>query len=253
MEQLFHLALPEHWEDAETTGRYEQSTVGVPLVAAGFVHAATATQWPTVRQRFYSGQTGDLHLLCIDPDLLGADVIFEVGDPDSDELFPHIYGPIEVDAVTRIDTLHPPHDLPSDEATTVLRAAAVARTDVGSAWQRLTDFARAAAWLPTVRTITQDSPTAIGTRLTYLGTGEAQVATVTDLERGRRLQLRSERDGIVTTRAFHLGPATSGGAAASALTLVITVDGEPGGALDQARQAAQQSWTVPDSFAASWS
>jgi uncharacterized protein (DUF952 family) len=44
----------------------------------------------------------DLVLLCVAVDRLGAPLRYEPGDPGSDEVFPHLYGPLEVDAVMRV-------------------------------------------------------------------------------------------------------------------------------------------------------
>ncbi|NNG40640.1 DUF952 domain-containing protein [Flexivirga sp. ID2601S] len=225
MELIYHLAEPQHWATAESIGRYEQSTRGVPLAAADFVHAAGADQWPTVRQRFYSDYEQDLFLLAIDPGRLNAEVRREVGDPATGEEFPHVYGPIEVDAVQAVHTLHPTHDLPHDEAATASRTAVVIPSDLGTVWDTLTDWQRAGRWLPGVSTITADGPTGVGTRLTYLTTDGAFVSTVTAADRGRLLQVRSERGGLASTHSFHLGRAFSDERAATVLTLVTEVDG----------------------------
>ncbi|WP_265447051.1 DUF952 domain-containing protein [Flexivirga meconopsidis] len=236
MELIYHLAEPQHWATAETIGRYEQSTKGVPLAAADFVHAADADQWPTVRQRFYSDYEQDLFLLAIDPRRLDAEVKREVGDPETGEQFPHIYGPIDVDAVQTVHTLHPTHDLPHDDAKTASRSAVVIPNDVGTVWETLIDWQRAGRWLPGVNTITADGPTAVGTRLTYLTTDGAFVSTVTAVDRGSLLQIRSERDDITATHSFHLGRAFSEGRTATVLTLVAEVDGTASeAALAQAR------------------
>jgi uncharacterized protein (DUF952 family) len=44
----------------------------------------------------------DLVLLCVAVDRLRAPLRYEPGDPGSDELFPHLYGPLEVGAVVRV-------------------------------------------------------------------------------------------------------------------------------------------------------
>lgn len=110
MDPIYHLAEPEHWSRAQQSGLYEQSTRGVPLADAEFIHASSEAQWPLTRQRFYADVETDLLLLVIDPDRLAAPVVWEVGDPVTGERFPHIYGPIEVTAVVEVHTLHPPHD-----------------------------------------------------------------------------------------------------------------------------------------------
>ncbi len=96
---LFHVAETPHWERARADGRYERSTRDRSLAEVGFVHLATATQWPGVLERFYAEHDGPLVLLTVDPGRLTAPVRWEAPHPTSDELFPHLYGPLAVDAV----------------------------------------------------------------------------------------------------------------------------------------------------------
>jgi uncharacterized protein (DUF952 family) len=49
----------------------------------------------------YAG-VSDLVLLCIDPVRLDAPLRYEIGDPGSDERFPHLYGDLELDAVVSV-------------------------------------------------------------------------------------------------------------------------------------------------------
>jgi uncharacterized protein (DUF952 family) len=44
----------------------------------------------------------DLVLLCVAVDRLAAPLHYERGDPGRAELFPHLYGALEVDAVVRV-------------------------------------------------------------------------------------------------------------------------------------------------------
>lgn len=106
---IWHLADPDDWAAARACGSYRCSTRGRSLEDEGFIHASTEEQWPRVRRMFYSDLRGPLLLLEIDPERLGAEVRFEVGDPASPERFPHIYGPLDVDAVTSVRRLDPPH------------------------------------------------------------------------------------------------------------------------------------------------
>ncbi|MGL5927305.1 MAG: DUF952 domain-containing protein [Dermatophilaceae bacterium] len=108
-EPLFHLAQPEQWDDARHLGEYRHSTRGLTLDEIGFIHLSTAVQWPGVRRRFYADHPGDLVLLTIDPGRLVAPVRWEAGDPSSAELFPHLYGPLPVDAVTATTYLAAAH------------------------------------------------------------------------------------------------------------------------------------------------
>ncbi len=98
-EPLFHVAEAEHWERARATGRYQRSTRGRSLAEVGFVHLATSAQWAGVLERFYADHEGDLVLLTVDPRLLGAPLRWEAPDAGGAERFPHLYGPLEVEAV----------------------------------------------------------------------------------------------------------------------------------------------------------
>jgi len=106
---IYHLAEPADWEQAQRDGAYTRSTRGVSLEEEGFIHASTAEQWPVVRRRFYGDVTEPLVLLEIDESRLGSPVVTEVGNPETGEQFPHVYGPIEVDAVVATTVLPPPH------------------------------------------------------------------------------------------------------------------------------------------------
>ena len=106
---LFHLAEPAVWEAAVVAGSYTTSTLGRTLEEEGFVHACWEHQWPQVRRRFHARVPTDLLLLEIDPERLEAPVVEEPGEPGSDELFPHVYGPIDPAAVVATTVLHPPH------------------------------------------------------------------------------------------------------------------------------------------------
>ena len=105
--ELFHLALPADWILAQGQGEYRVSTRGVTLEEQGFIHLSFKHQWPATRQRFYADVTTPLLLLTIDPN--GLDVRPESGNPGSELLFPHLYGPLPLTAVTHLERLDPPH------------------------------------------------------------------------------------------------------------------------------------------------
>lgn len=88
---LFHLTLTEAWAAARAAGEYRAAS----LDSQRFIHLSTEAQWPRTRERFFAGQTG-LVLLVIDPARLSHEVRFEPADGDS---FPHLYGPLNLDAV----------------------------------------------------------------------------------------------------------------------------------------------------------
>lgn len=103
---LFHLALAGDWQQAQAGGVYTTSTIGRTLEQEGFIHCCYAHQVQGVAERFYGGRN-DLVLLSIDRDALDADVRLEqVGEQG--ESFPHIYGPIPVRAVNRVESYQAP-------------------------------------------------------------------------------------------------------------------------------------------------
>ena len=71
----------------------------------GFIHCSTIAQVIDTANRFYRGQD-DLILLFIDESRLKAELKYEAPTKDrgesSGELFPHLYGELNVDAVVRI-------------------------------------------------------------------------------------------------------------------------------------------------------
>lgn len=113
-EPLFHLAEADHWATARAAGTYERSTLGASLEDVGFIHLSTADQWPGVLGRFYRDHDAPLVLLTVDPDLLDAstELRWKTPHPGSDELFPHLYGPLPTAAVTATRVLSPPYGGP---------------------------------------------------------------------------------------------------------------------------------------------
>ncbi|HEX2698270.1 MAG TPA: DUF952 domain-containing protein [Anaerolineales bacterium] len=99
--KIFHITAQSAWQDAQARGQYTAPS----LESEGFIHSSTLSQILPVAEKFYKGQSG-LVLLVIDPSRLTSDLKWEppfdgapppgvpVGDP-----FPHVYGPINVDAV----------------------------------------------------------------------------------------------------------------------------------------------------------
>jgi uncharacterized protein (DUF952 family) len=128
--RIFHLALRSDWETARRHGSYTVSTLGRTLAEEGFIHASRADQWQGVRDAFY-GEVGEpLVLLVIDTDRLASPVVEET-PPDSSETFPHIYGPLNTDAVAQVVPLDPQGNPPTDSFSSlflreVFRNAALA-------------------------------------------------------------------------------------------------------------------------------
>lgn len=98
---IWHLALPADWERLAPTGRYDIATRGMTLEQVGFIHCSHRHQIEGVAQRFYADLV-EVLLLEIDPTRLGVDIVEEPPAPGMDEMFPHAYGPIAVDAVVGV-------------------------------------------------------------------------------------------------------------------------------------------------------
>ncbi len=104
MRLVYHCSVVDDWEDAQRSGSYTISSQGRTLHQEGFIHAAYAEQVPGVLQRHYADEPGPMCLLTVDPDRVGCAVVAE-NLTGGVELFPHIYGPIPLDAVVAITPL----------------------------------------------------------------------------------------------------------------------------------------------------
>jgi glutathione S-transferase len=93
---LFHLALKRDWEQALETGTYQWSTRGMRLVEVGFIHCSWQEQVAKTFERFYA-DAEDVLLLEIDPTRLSAPLRADA--IPTGELFPHLYGPLPIEAV----------------------------------------------------------------------------------------------------------------------------------------------------------
>jgi uncharacterized protein (DUF952 family) len=94
---LVHICPRQDWLAAQASGAYRAAS----LESVGFIHCSRPEQAPGVLQRFFAGAS-DLLLLWIDPRLLRAELRWEQADGD---LFPHLYGELNLDAVVRVEAL----------------------------------------------------------------------------------------------------------------------------------------------------
>ena len=101
---IYHITSRAAWNDARQRGDYRAES----LETEGFIHCSTDSQVLPVAEKYYKGQRG-LVLLTIDPSFLSSDLKWEPpsegapppGVPEG-EMFPHIYGPINLDAVIKV-------------------------------------------------------------------------------------------------------------------------------------------------------
>ncbi len=106
---IYHLALAGEWRQAKAAGVYERSTRGQSLQDVGFIHASGAEQVEATYGRFYA-DAGEVLLLTIDPDRLTAPLRWEPA-PDTGECFPHIHGPLPLEAVLAAEPFPAPQPL----------------------------------------------------------------------------------------------------------------------------------------------
>jgi uncharacterized protein (DUF952 family) len=100
-EVIFHLAIASDWS-RDASRDYVTSTLGRELADIGFIHCSFASQVQRIADLVYKSRD-DVVLLEIHPDRLRAPLKVETGD-DGEE-FPHIYGPLNRDAVIRVTRL----------------------------------------------------------------------------------------------------------------------------------------------------
>jgi len=99
--RIYHIATRADWIQAQADGVYTRSSVDKTLAEEGFIHASQASQVTRTANKYYRDVPGDLVVLVIDTDLVRAEVRYE--DVPGVELpFPHIYGPLNADAVIAV-------------------------------------------------------------------------------------------------------------------------------------------------------
>jgi uncharacterized protein (DUF952 family) len=100
---IYHIAKKPAWDQAVGEGLYRGDT----LASEGFIHCSKREQVERTAEKYYNGQSG-LVLLAIDESRLGSPLRYELAP--SGELFPHIYGPLERDAVAKAYPFAPEPD-----------------------------------------------------------------------------------------------------------------------------------------------
>lgn len=93
---IYHIATKEDWNKAKKNGFYEHPS----LKEEGFIHCSEAQQVAGVLERFFKDQT-DLIKLVIDTNKLTSRYVQE-WSPSTLDTFPHVYGPINLDAIVEV-------------------------------------------------------------------------------------------------------------------------------------------------------
>jgi uncharacterized protein (DUF952 family) len=108
--RIYKICPASAWREAERQGVYRGSADDV---RDGFIHFSLAAQVAETARKHFFGQTG-LFLIEVDADALGEALRWE--SSRNDELFPHLYGELDLGAVTGVHSMHArsdgTHDIP---------------------------------------------------------------------------------------------------------------------------------------------
>jgi uncharacterized protein (DUF952 family) len=94
---ILHITTGSEWVAAKEAGEYRAPS----LETEGFIHCSTPAQVVHVADWFYR-EIPDLVLLCVNPGALGTEVLWEASTDSFAGEFPHVYGPIPLDAVVAV-------------------------------------------------------------------------------------------------------------------------------------------------------
>jgi uncharacterized protein (DUF952 family) len=94
--RIYKICPASAWREAERQGVYRGSADDI---RDGFIHFSLPSQVEETAKKHFSGQTG-LFLIEVDADALGDALRWEPSR--NDELFPHLYGELDLGAVTAV-------------------------------------------------------------------------------------------------------------------------------------------------------
>lgn len=95
---IYHIVSVATWAGQETATAYEADS----LQTEGFIHLSRKEQVDGVLNRYYQ-HVPDLLLLHVDSTKLKNELRYEAST--NDELFPHLYGPLNKEAIVEIEKL----------------------------------------------------------------------------------------------------------------------------------------------------
>ena len=98
---IYHITQPEIWNHPKPDGLF----YGDSLSQLGFIHCCTKNQISGVLKNWFAGKK-DLLILEIEVEKIDVKVIFENLEGNS-ELFPHIYGAVNLEAIQSVNEIDP--------------------------------------------------------------------------------------------------------------------------------------------------
>lgn len=99
MTVIYKIISAPEWRAAEAEGVFHGAAIDL---ADGYIHFSAAEQVAETAAKHFAGKS-DLVLVSIDADRLGDALKWEVSRGGA--LFPHLYAPLSLDAVTRVALL----------------------------------------------------------------------------------------------------------------------------------------------------
>lgn len=96
---VYHLTVEQEWEQAKLKGHYEAAS----LAEEGFIHCSEERQLSGVLARYFKGRKGLVKLL-IETTRLASPLYYD-WSPSIEDTFPHIYGPVNLDAVVAVEEI----------------------------------------------------------------------------------------------------------------------------------------------------
>jgi uncharacterized protein (DUF952 family) len=99
MPVIYHVTTAAEWKAAQQKGFYETPS----LQSEGFIHCSQEHQVAGVLERYFKGKS-ELLKLVIDTDKLTSKYVFD-WSPSVADTFPHVYGPINIEAVMDTESL----------------------------------------------------------------------------------------------------------------------------------------------------
>src|SRR5688572_31126239 len=93
---IYHVVMPEEWKAAANESFFEAKS----LASEGFIHCSYADQLEGVLERYFA-DASEVVVLHLDANKLTSPLVSEPST--NDEPYPHIYGPINRDAIVTVE------------------------------------------------------------------------------------------------------------------------------------------------------
>lgn len=96
---IYHLTQKKYWEEALTRGFYDAPS----LYSEGFIHCSEKEQVNGTLDRYFKGQS-EILVLTIEKSKIQSRLQYDFST-SLNQKFPHIYGPLNIDAVIDVQMI----------------------------------------------------------------------------------------------------------------------------------------------------